>query len=482
MMKKTIDTIILDLDNTLFDWFAVWYASFEPVYNEMLRVSGNSTEDVEASIRRVHQERRTSEYTFLIEEADALAQTRDSGDIRSTFSSAIEEARVNRDRTLKLYPTVFRTLWDLKKRGTRIIAYTESMAFYSAYRLKRFGLDGVIDILFSPKDHDMPAGMSIDRMRRLPDEFYELQVTEVRHTPPGELKPNPRVLLDIINAVGATPDKCAYVGDSLYKDVAMARDVGVYDVHAKYGESQRKPEYNLLRRVSHWTEEDVQREKAIIESGHDFKPSAVLNECFAEIYMFCDFVAANETNKSTEDNDKIKNSIEVWKKTVDVQQHFNDLGMRIRNFAITIVGVLIAAVGFTYQHGLETSLFGFRYGTGLFLVAAAGFAWLAFFLMDRYWYHVLLKGSVTHAGKIETELNEKVPGIGLGKTISEVSGTVRVLGFTMRSERRLNTFYILGFLMLAVVFVALMFATPNKQNAASPPTASIPPATEQPKK
>ncbi|MDX0290298.1 HAD hydrolase-like protein [Sinorhizobium meliloti] len=126
--------------------------------------------------------------------------------------------------------------------------YTESMGFYSAHRLKRFGLDGVIDVLFSPEDHDLPAGVSLDKLRRLPDEYYELQVTQVRHTPPGELKPNPRVLLDIIQAVGATIDRCAYVGDSLFKDVAMARDIGVFDIHAKYGTSQQKPDTPCSRK------------------------------------------------------------------------------------------------------------------------------------------------------------------------------------------------------------------------------------------
>jgi hypothetical protein len=146
----------------------------------------------------VHQARRTSEYTFLIEEIEAQKDIRKSGDVRACFHEALEESRRKRDQNLKLYPGVFRSLWRIKNEGTKIIGYTESMAFYSAYRLKRFGLDGVIDVLFSPQDHDTPAGISMDRLRRLPDEFYELQVTETRHTPPGELKPNPRVLLDII--------------------------------------------------------------------------------------------------------------------------------------------------------------------------------------------------------------------------------------------------------------------------------------------
>jgi hypothetical protein len=118
----------------------------------------------------------------------------------------------------------------------------------------------------------------------------------------SELKPNPRVLLDIIKTVGAKAERCAYIGDSLFKDVAMARDVGVFDVHAQYGESQRCPEYKLLQRVSHWTEADVQREREITTKGHDFTPSAVLKDSFAEIFMYCDFVAVRCLSQLTERN------------------------------------------------------------------------------------------------------------------------------------------------------------------------------------
>ncbi|APF38783.1 hypothetical protein BOQ54_00110 [Chelatococcus daeguensis] len=293
MTYKFADTLIVDLDNTIFDWFAAWYAQFEPIYHRIIEVTGKPVAEIEADIRRVHQERRTSEYTFLIEEVEVLKQNRTQGDIRTLFKDAIDESRLRRDRHLKLYPSVFRSLWDVKKSGATIIAYTESMAFYSAYRLKRFGLDGVIDIMFSPEDHDIPAGVSLDRLRHQPDEFYQLEVTEVRHTPRGELKPNPRILLDILNMIDASPERCAYVGDSLFKDVAMARDVGVFDIHAKYGESQRRPEYSLLQRVSHWTQEDVEREKAIAAQGHDFEPSAVLDKQFSEIFNYCQFGPPN---------------------------------------------------------------------------------------------------------------------------------------------------------------------------------------------
>jgi FMN phosphatase YigB (HAD superfamily) len=457
MSPRKIDTLILDLDNTIFNWFAMWLASFQPIYSEILAASGRSKADVEADIRRVHQMRRTSEYTFLIEELDVLQEIRATEDIRVRFHDALEASRRGRDENLQLYPSVFSSLWRIKNAGTKIIGYTESMLFYSSYRLKRFGLDGVIETLFSPKDHDIPAGVSLNQLRRFPDDFYELQVTQVMHTPTGELKPNPKVLRDIIELVGSNPDRCAYVGDSIFKDVAMARETGVFDVHARYGD-QKPPEYELLQRVSHWTEADVRREARIMARGHDFVPSAVLKDCFAEIFIHCDFEPFSQVKTA----EQAKDAMEVWKKSVDVQQHFNDLSLRIRNFAITVVGALLTAVGFTYQYGLETEFAGYRFAAGLGFVVAAVFAWLNFFLMDRFWYHILLRGAVSHASSLENQLNRFIPGIRLTNAISDASRNVKLLGFGANSKRRLQGFYSLGFLMLVIVFISLLFAQPSR--------------------
>ncbi len=63
---------------------------------------------------------------------------------------------MKRRKHLVLYPTVAETLLKIKGRGTRIIGYTESMAFYSNYRVRRLGLDGVLDYVFCPEDHVLP--------------------------------------------------------------------------------------------------------------------------------------------------------------------------------------------------------------------------------------------------------------------------------------------------------------------------------------
>jgi 3-hydroxyisobutyrate dehydrogenase-like beta-hydroxyacid dehydrogenase len=47
------------------------------------------------------------------------------------------------------------------------------MAIYSNYRVRRLGLDGVFDFMFSPRDHDIPESISVEdlsvvRLARLP--------------------------------------------------------------------------------------------------------------------------------------------------------------------------------------------------------------------------------------------------------------------------------------------------------------------------
>jgi len=249
------------------------------------------------------------------------------------------------------------------------------------------------------------------------------------------------------------------VGDSLFKDVAMARDAGIFDVHAKFGESQRLPEYDLLRKVSHWTDQDVERERRITQKGAGFTPSATLNESFSEIFMYCDFTTSSQSDtKSPLSDHEFQQALEGWKTTVDVQKHFNDLEMTVRNFAITVTGALVASMSFTYQFGLSSNIFGYEFSAGTSLIVAAICAWGGFYFMDRFWYHVLLKGAVNHATKIETKYKDILPAITLGTAISEASRDVKFFCVKMNSTRRLNTFYAGGLLVLLFIFVAQFFA------------------------
>ncbi len=256
--------------------------------SQLIEQSGVPRETLVNQIKEVHQKHGTSEYAFLIQELPCLVKKGKHFDPNIEYADAIKAYREERAKHLKLYPTVAESLAQIKAAGSMVVGYTESMAFYTKYRVKKLGLDGVLDYLYSPADHDLPSGLSREQIRAYPPDYYLLRETEHRHTPAGELKPNPVLMSEIIRGVGAVADDCVYVGDSLVKDIAMAKDANVTDVHAAYGMVDKKEEYELLREVTHWTEEMVQREKSI---GHkEVKPTFELKSCFEELMQAFKFV------------------------------------------------------------------------------------------------------------------------------------------------------------------------------------------------
>lgn len=277
LLKKRV--LITDVDNTLLDWQELWYQTFSAMTDKVLEISGVSAEVLYAQCSVVHQRYGTSEYSRLLEELPCLRDLY-GDDIAIVMKPAIEAFRETRRRVLQLYPTVEATLQTLKRNGVLIAAYTESQAFYTSYRFRKLGLDGLVDYLYSPKDHIMPE--DTESTRFYSNDTYKLKHTIHHYTPEGELKPNPHILAEIISDLGAAVDEVVYVGDNILKDVFMAQTAGVIDAHALYGVSQHKPEYELLRKVTHWTPEMVERERQALKPG-GLKPSHVLDKSFAQI-------------------------------------------------------------------------------------------------------------------------------------------------------------------------------------------------------
>lgn len=279
--------VITDLDNTFYDWVGAWVASFSAMLEVLVRKSGVERDQLIAEIKAVHQKYGTSEYAFLIEELPSLKDLHPGENLTSIYDDAIYAYRKARKKTLALYRDVGETLSILKDRGCLIVGYTESMVFYTNYRVRTLELDGVLDFLYSPEDHDLPANLTREQVRMYPAKHYDLNHTVHRYTPRGELKPNPDVLLSIIDDIRIQKEDAVYVGDSLMKDVAMAQAAGVVDIHAKYGVSHHKEEYDLLRAVTHWTQKDVEREKKLSEQH--VTPTYVLNSSYGELVEHFEF-------------------------------------------------------------------------------------------------------------------------------------------------------------------------------------------------
>jgi hypothetical protein len=185
----------------------------------------------------------------------------------------------------------------------------------------------------------------------------------------------------------------------------------------------------------------------------------------AEVLVKFQFVAFGE---STIDDEWISRSLEAWKVTVAVQQHFNDIEMRVRNFALTLLVAVIGASAITIQNGSEVVLFNFRTSLAVWLLLGGIVAWLAFYFVDQVWYHRLLLGAVVQGGELERLLKQDVPGIGLTGAIGRAS-PAKVLGFTLHSKDKMRVFYFGIALMLLAFALAAHFnaGDANKGNSKS---------------
>jgi len=290
----SVRLLILDVDNTLFDWFGFWMPSFSSMLDAVVAAARLDRDTLLDEIQAVHKKHGTSEYAFVLQEtasirrlpAELRARTIEAG--RLAFSNA-------RKRHSRLYPGIVETLEVIRSNGTSVVAFTESQLFYSTQRLRRFGLDGLIDALYCANDHAIPDSVELDVLRTMPADSYRLERTGTIILPEGVRKPDVSILRRILLDCSCDPSEAAYVGDSLYKDVLMAQQAHVHDVFAEYGSVRKQADYALLKRVSHWTEQQVCVET---ESAKEVFPSIILRNKFSEILDHLTFKANDTAGRS----------------------------------------------------------------------------------------------------------------------------------------------------------------------------------------
>lgn len=143
--------------------------------------------------------------------------------------------------------------------------------------------------------------------------------------------------------------------------------------------------------------------------------------------------------------------LDAWKKTVDVQQHFNQIEMDIRKSAVTLILAAVGAAGFASDKHLTFSLHERSWPVAAGILGAAAIAWSLFGCVDYYWYHRLLKGAVKHGMELEKALRARGVPVELTDCIGRES-PVEIGSWKLRSNGKIKAFY-------AVIFVLIALAT-----------------------
>jgi hypothetical protein len=149
----------------------------------------------------------------------------------------------------------------------------------------------------------------------------------------------------------------------------------------------------------------------------------------------------------------------LWEKTIDVQMHFNDLQLRVRNFAILLISAFVGGFGAAMKENFFVHVALFNIPISSLILAFAALVWLAFYFMDTLWYHPLLIGSVMHGMVLEGEI-KKLTGLpGLTDAIKKSSPVrIPVIGIEIHSKHKSHVFYLFIFSILLALSLVLGFA------------------------
>lgn len=247
--------LLLDIDNTLYDWVAFFGPAFRGMCQTLSEMTGIPTETLWSEFKAVFARHGTVEYSFALQELPSIINLHPqatAAELVATYRPAIEVFQHRRRLYLHLYPGVREGMTLLHEAGYEIFAVTDSRRFQAEYRVRQIGLDRLLDGLCCVPDHPVPDEGTIAAIRRHQSDQYTSCIKNVIQLPAGLRKPSPSVLDFVVAALGVDFRSCLYAGDSLTKDVVMSQQAGIYDCWAEYGTKVSPLDFGTLVRITDW--------------------------------------------------------------------------------------------------------------------------------------------------------------------------------------------------------------------------------------
>lgn len=233
--------VVTDMDNTLYSWVDYIVPAVEAMVEAVCRATAVPRIRVIQSLKQVYTKYESNEYPFALQESSLFSEFPDFGSFdKLVIDSARAAFSQARRKYLRPYPGVVATLQELKRRGLPVVALTDAPRNPAELRAKKLGFDELLTALYSLPGFDFPRAdggehlVATDILLREERGDYRAKCPVVE-LPREYEKPNPSGLLQICKSHGVLPGETLVVGDSVRKDVAVAREVGAIDCWAEYG-------------------------------------------------------------------------------------------------------------------------------------------------------------------------------------------------------------------------------------------------------
>ncbi len=232
-----IRAVVTDMDNTLYSWVDYIVPSTERMVEILCRVLALPRIQVVQALKEVYERYESNDYPFALQESRLFEPYRNDFNAfnKLVIEPASEAFAAARRRYLMPYRGVVDTLRQLRDRGIPVVALTDAPRNPAERRAKQMKLDEHLSALYALPAFPFPE-TGIDPRIRAREEAggcaLSCEVVELRRE---DEKPNPTGFLAICERLGVAPREVALVGDSLSKDMRLAREVGALGCWAEYG-------------------------------------------------------------------------------------------------------------------------------------------------------------------------------------------------------------------------------------------------------
>jgi phosphoglycolate phosphatase-like HAD superfamily hydrolase len=256
--------VILDLDNTLYDWVTYYARSFYAMVDVLEIEIGAPREELLDTFKKIHNVARDSEVPFAYK--SVIAKFTNDARRAVVVAKAADALASAAQCQLALYPGVIDTLEALTRSNVVFIGCTDAAAINAKRRLLALGVASYFRRIYAVNKPWMNDADHIELSRELAD-------GSVRLLPNQLTKPNPDLLRYICRLEDVDPASMIYVGDSMVRDIPMALGAGAKAVWAKYGTLRDEELWKSLVRITHWAEADVVEEARLRNESSGVVPS-----------------------------------------------------------------------------------------------------------------------------------------------------------------------------------------------------------------
>ncbi|WP_430884441.1 HAD family hydrolase [Fusibacter sp. JL216-2] len=270
--------IITDLDNTLYDWVTFYANSFEAMISELSNTLELDSESLYKEFRMIHQKYGNSERSYTIFDISSVLEVTSSMNKLEKLDylkESLDAFNSTRDKFLKLYGSVYKTLEKLKNDGHTIVAHTEAMDVNALDRLEKLGVLDFFTRVYATSSEKVRHPMKTD-------ELLKKHHSKIVSLSGNVKKPSVESVNLVLSTEKYSASEAVYIGDSLIKDIAIANRANITSVLASYGKVYSKELWEVLVKITHWTDEDVRREEALKLEFKNTKPTYIINE-FGEL-------------------------------------------------------------------------------------------------------------------------------------------------------------------------------------------------------